>query len=438
MARPGDRVLVGLSGGLDSIVLLDLLQRAAARAAVRLAALHVNHRLSPNAGRWEAFCRRVCRERSISFRKIRVEVARGNGIEADARSARYGALLSQPVEFVATAHHQDDQCETVLLQLLRGAGVAGLAAMPVLRGGQARGERRGRSDDSPRLFRPLLDVPRSEIERYARRRRLEWIEDESNRDTRFARNFLRHELLPLLGKRFPSYRAPLARSARHLAEAAQLLDQLAESDAQGALRAGSLAARPVRDLPRARARNLLRWFLARSGAAMPNAEQLDEVLRQIGGAGKDARIKAEIAGHDLYCWRGRIHLVPQRPTATPPEREWSGQRRLVLPELGGTLMLVRGRGTGISLARLEAAGVTLRTRVGGERLQPECLRPRRTLKNLLQEREIPPWERPRIPLLYCGGELVWAAGLGVDCAWQARPDEPSVDPRWLAGARRPP
>jgi tRNA(Ile)-lysidine synthase len=425
-------VLLGLSGGLDSIVLLDLLQRAAPRYRMRLAALHVNHQLSPHAGSWETFCRRVCRDRAIPFRSVRVDIPGGSGLEAGARSARYGALFSQPVEFVALAHHQDDQCETVLLQLLRGAGVRGLAGMPVIR------LHPSSFILHPSVLRPLLDVPRSDIERYARRRRLKWIEDESNLDTRFARNFLRHELLPALAKRLPSYRATLARSARHLAEAAQLLDELAEIDAQGVLREGALAAAGLGDLQPARARNLLRWFLARHGAAMPNSERLDEVLRQIADARNDAKIKVEMAGHELYCWKRAIHLVPKRPPAVPVVREWHRQRRLALPELGGMLVLAKGRGAGISLKRLNAAAVTLRSRVGGERLQPDCRRPRRTVKNMLQERQVPPWLRGRIPLLYCGEQLVWAAGLGIDCAWQARPHEPSLNPCWLADNARAP
>jgi tRNA(Ile)-lysidine synthase len=186
----------------------------------------------------------------------------------------------------------------------------------------------------------------------------------------------------------------------------------------------------------ARARNLLRWFLARHGAAMPNAERLDEVLRQIADARQDAKIKLEMADHELYCWKNAIHLVPRQPPAVPLVREWRRQRRLALPELGGMLVFAKGRGAGISLKRLNAATVTLRSRVGGERLQPDCRRPRRTVKNLLQERQVPPWLRARIPLLYCGEELVWAAGLGIDCAWQARAHEASLNPCWLTGGGR--
>jgi len=480
--QPGDRLLVGLSGGLDSVVLLDILGRIARRRRIRLSALHVNHQLSPNAPAWERFCRRACRERSIPFRRARVRVAPGDSVEASARAARYAALLAQPAEYVALAHHQDDQAETVLLQLLRGAGVRGLAAMPTVRiedrgsrivtKEQLKAKRKSNPQSSildpqssildpqssildpqssildprssildprssildPTILRPLLDVSRSEIERYARQRKLSWVEDESNRDTRFARNFVRHELLPVLAGRFPSYRETLARSARHLGEAARLLDELAEIDAAQACREGVLAAAVLRACSPARARNLLRWFLGRCGVAMPNTGRLDETLRQIVAAKEDARVKVDLAGHDLYRWKGGLHLVPRRESATPFVRPWRNERRLSLPELGGVLRMARGTGPGIGLAKLKEHAVVVRARTGGERLQPDCSRPRRTLKNLFQERGVPPWVRDRVPLLFCGADLVWVPGIGVDCAYRAAPREPSLKPAWLPGA----
>jgi tRNA(Ile)-lysidine synthase len=501
--RRGERVLVGLSGGLDSMVLLDLLGRISRRRGIRLAALHVNHQLSPNAPTWERFCRAACRERSIPFRSARVRIAPGASVEASARAARYAALLAQPTDYIALAHHQDDQAETVLLQLLRGAGVRGLAAMPQIRiedggsriegkaGIEDRGSRRGkrsrealkmsssrkrassneliqpdsrapieafegglRGNDrhrlvqeltrsqassildprssilNPAVLRPLLDVPRSEIERYARARGLSWVEDESNRDTRHARNFVRHELLPALAARFPSYRATLARSARHLGEAACLLDELAEIDAGGSGRDGVLAVSALRRHSAARARNLLRWFMGGHGVAMPNADLLEEVLRQILAARNGARVKVDLGTHDLFRWKGSVHLVPHRPPASNFAHAWRGQRLLHLPEINGVLRMVKGRGTGISLAKLAAHPVAIRGRGGGERLQPDCRRPRRTLKNLFQENGIPPWERAGLPLLFCGSRLVWVPGVGIDCEYRAAPHEPSVRPAW--------
>ena len=438
---------VGGGGGLAAVFRLDILGRIARRRRIRLSALHVNHQLSPNAPAWERFCRRACRERAIPFCSTRVHVAPGDSVEASARAARYAALLAQPAEHVALAHHQDDQAETVLLQLLRGAGVRGLAAMPKVRG-EVRGERREAKNPgagttratphpsrlTPHVLRPLLDVSRSEIERYARQRKLSWVEDESNRDTRFARNFVRHELLPALARRFPAYRETLARSARHLGEAARLLDELAEIDAAQACREGVLAVAALRACSPARARNLLRWFLGRRGVAMPNTGRLGETLRQIVAAKEDARVKVDLAGHDFYRWKGGLHLVPRREPATPFVRPWRNEHRLSLPALGGVLRLARGTGAGIGLAKLKEHAVFVRARTGGERLQPDCSRPRRTLKNLFQERGVPPWERDRAPLLFCGADLVWAPGIGVDCAYQAAPREPSLKPAWLPGA----
>jgi tRNA(Ile)-lysidine synthase len=214
--KGGGRLLVGLSGGVDSVVLLDLLRRLSKRLGLELAALHVNHQINPAAGRWAAFCRAFCRRHGVALTVVRVKVPRRSSLEAAARAARYRAFAAQPSDFIVLAHNLDDQAETVFLQLLRGAGVKGLSAMPVVRNS---------------ILRPLLEVPRSEIEAYARQRKLKWIEDDSNADLGFDRNFLRHRVLPVIAQRYPSYRKTLARASRNLAEAAQLLDELAAADA---------------------------------------------------------------------------------------------------------------------------------------------------------------------------------------------------------------
>jgi tRNA(Ile)-lysidine synthase len=419
IVSPADRLVVGLSGGVDSVVLLDCLRRARRKLAVRLAALHVNHGLSRNAGRWEAFCRRCCRERGVPFRSVKVRVARGDSVEAAARAARYGAFAREAADYVVLAQHQDDQAETVLLALLRGAGVKGLAAMPLVR-------------TDPRILRPLLDVTRREILEYAKKRKLTWVEDESNQDITFHRNFIRHEVLPVIARRFPGYRGTLARSARHLAEAARVLDEVAAADAAGQLDGETLAVEALRRLPAARARNLLRFFLASRGAGMPGAERLEEALRQALTAKQDARVLVEIGSFELRRHEGRLHVVPKLPPPRPGYvRRWRGERRLQLPELGGLLAMERSRGAGLSAARLRGRPVTVRLRRGGERLQPDERRPRRSLKNLLQEARVPPWERGRLPLVFSGRDLVWAPGIGVDCAFQAARGEAAVQPTWL-------
>jgi tRNA(Ile)-lysidine synthase len=442
IVKPSDRLLAGLSGGVDSVVLLDSLQRVARRLRFRLSALHVNHQLSPRARRWEAFCRRLCRARGIPFQSVKVKVRRGDSLEAAARAARYAAFARQDCDYVVLAHHRDDQVETLLLQLLRGAGVKGLAAMPQVR--KAEGERRkaeGKGSKTghpssfilhPSILRPLLDVTRDEILEYAKKRKLTWVEDESNADIYFQRNYLRHEVLPVIARRFPAYRVTLARAAGHLAEAARVLDEIAAADGAGMVEGGTLAVDALRRLPSARAKNLLRSFLSAHGLTMPNAERLDEALRQALTAKQDARVLVELGDFTLRRYAGRLHLV--RPGSAPSalhEKLWRGGKEIALPELGGVLTMARGRGAGASLARLRGRPVTIRARRGGERMKPDCRRPRRSLKNLLQEARIPPWERERLPLIFCGEQLVWASGIGVDCAFQAARSETAVRPAWM-------
>jgi tRNA(Ile)-lysidine synthase len=376
---------------------------------------------------------------------VRVKVRGGDSLEAAARAARYDALFSQKVDYVVLAHNQDDQAETVLLQLLRGAGVKGLAAMPLVRrneggGRRAEGKTRKKGHPSsliphPLIVRPLLDIPRAQIEAYARKHKLAWVEDESNADIYFLRNFLRRDILPLLGGRFPAYRTTLARSARHFAEASQLLDELAAQDGAEYLRSGALQVAGLRKLPRARARNLLRHFLAGRGVIMPNAERLEEGLRQSLTAREDTAVCIDLGDCELRRFAGALHVVDKMPVPDAKfSRRWSGERKLALPELGGVLSMRKDRGAGISLARLQVKPVSIRVRGGGERLQPDCRRPRRSLKNLLQEAAVAPWQRERVPLLFCGDILVWVPGVGIACDFQAQEGEPAIVPVWTAPA----
>ena len=275
-------ILIGLSGGVDSVVLLHLLHKLAPRYSWQLSALHVHHGISPNADVWSDFCADICASLHISLHIERVDIAplREHGIEAAARKLRHAAFARQPCDFVALAHHADDQAETLLLQLLRGAGVRGASAMPLL----------SRRSGSPDLLRPLLYCPRKEILSYAAAHQLRWIEDESNADDNYPRNFLRHRVLPLLSERFPAYRDTLARSAQHFAEASSLLDELAQQDATQTIEGETLAVAALQALSPARAKNLLRYFLHSLGAPMPQTVRLDDMLRQLCGAREDATV----------------------------------------------------------------------------------------------------------------------------------------------------
>lgn len=446
IVKPSDCLVAGLSGGADSVVLLDCLQQAARVLKFRLAALHVNHQLSPHAARWAGFCRRLCRARGIPFKSVKVCVRRGDGLEAAARAARYAAFHALDCDYVVLAHHRDDQVETFLLQLLRGAGLKGLAAMPLLRkaeGGrrQSDGKSKGTVHPStsslqPSILRPLLDATRDEILAHARKRHLQWIEDESNADIYFLRNYLRHEVLPLIARRFPSYRSTVARAARHVAEAAEVLDEVAARDGAGCLGDGTLAVAGLRRLPASRARNLLRYFLSARGLAMPAAGRLEEVVRQMLTAKPDARVAIEMDGATLRRYAGLIHVVWQGRAPRQFVQRWQGERRIELAQLGGVLTLSPATGAGISLARLRGQPVTVRLRQGGERLQPDSRRPRRSLKNLLQEVKLPPWQRECLPLIFHGDRLVWVPGIGVDCEYRARPGQPGLVPGWSTSQTR--
>ncbi len=423
----GARLCVGLSGGIDSVVLLDVLVALALQQGWKLSALHVNHQISANAGQWARFCRKLCRSYGVPLRVVKVTVARGDSLEAAAREARYAAYRAQPANYVALAQHADDQAETVLLQLLRGAGVKGLAAMPAARVDSTR--------PGLTLLRPLLGATRHDIETYAAARRLAWIEDESNQDTYYLRNFLRLEVLPLIEKRAPDYRNGLTRAATHMAEAAQLLDDLARIDGADALTGESLSVKALQALPAARARNLLRYFLASRRVAMPDARRLGEALRQVTTAKADARVCVDIGEHALRRYAGALHVTPPQPDSPGDFAcRWREERRLVVPELKAMLEMRRVRGAGIDLARLLAKPVVLRLRQGGEKLQPDAARPRRPVKDLYQEYRVPPWQRAQLPYLWSGGQLVWVAGLGIDCAFQAGKGAAGVVPRWVARA----
>jgi tRNA(Ile)-lysidine synthase len=424
--HPRDRMILALSGGIDSVVLLELLRELEPRFELHLSALHVNHQLSPNADAWQAFCERLCEARSISLKSVRVKVMRGCGesLEAAARKARYAVLEKQLAEWIVFAQHLDDQAETFLLQLLRGAGARGLSAMPVLR---ESGGLRGSA--APRYLRPLLDAERAEIEAYAEEHKLEWIEDESNKSLCFDRNYLRHRVLPELAKRFPGYRETLTRASRNLGEAARLLDELAEIDAQHAIVPAGLRLEALRRLNSERAGNLLRYFLRVSGMPMASRKRLAEALKQLMSARPDARICVDLGPCEVRVHRGIARLLEKSRTQREWMVCWNGEEAITIPDLG-RVSFQHTHGTGISQGRLAQDKVIIRGRRGGERIRPECDRPRRTLKNLLQEANIPLWERARIPLLFCGEALVWAPGIGIDCEFKAQAGEPGLEVAW--------
>jgi tRNA(Ile)-lysidine synthase len=419
--QPGRHLTLALSGGADSVALLDILAQLRSNLPFSLSAIHVNHQISPNAVDWAEFCAQMCAGYKIPFQVVKVDLKRrpGESLEALARDARYRVFAEQPADFVVLAQHLDDQAETLLLQLLRGAGAKGLSAMAELRV-QDSGLRTG-------FLRPLLDVPRRLILDYVAMRGLRWVEDESNADIAYDRNYLRHRVMPLLEQRFPGYRETFSRASRHLAESAQLSDDLARMDCAIAVVNGNLQVDVLRSLSGARARNLLRCWLAESGMPMSSAGRLENLLQQLCSARDDAQVRIPMGSAVIRRYRGEVHIEEKIPV---PLMEspliWSLQDGLDLPGSGGRLVFERTTGQGLSLARLTASPVSIRLRQGGERLRLDCRRPSRSLKNLLQEAGMPPWQRQRLPLLFSGERLAFVPGIGADCEYLADDGEIGV------------
>jgi len=418
--QPGQHLALALSGGVDSVVLLDILAQLRDQMQFRLSAMHVNHQLSPHANDWAAFCVALCQEYGVSLEIASVTVSHASdSLEAAARTARHAALARSSADFIVLAHHLDDQVETLLLQLLRGCGVAGASAM---------------AEENQRLLRPLLALPRSALEHYAQQRSLAWVEDESNLDTRFDRNFLRHRLLPVVEERFPAYRETLYRASRNFAESAHLQEELAQLDGANAIEDKNLSIPALAHLTPPRARNLLRHYLKQHGIAAPSAVRLAEMLHQLLNAKRDARIKIPLGAFELQRFHDRAWVIPA--LAPPPSslcRPWRGEDEVQLPELGGALKFWPAHGQGISLVRLQQERVTIRVRQGGERLQPNCTRPRRSLKNLFRKPACRPGRARRCPCYTAATssrrrwESAWIAGSRHSPAkrascWNGRPD----------------
>ena len=414
---------------MDSVVLLHLLHTLASRFNWQLSALHVHHGISPNADVWADFCSGICAQHGIPLHIERVDISGlrdEHGIEAAARKLRHAAFASLSCDVVALAHHADDQAETLLLQLLRGAGVKGVAAMPVLSHVEGPLLKPSTSHTHATL-RPLLDIPRGQLLEYAQQHALSWVEDESNADDRYPRNFLRHRLLPLLEQRFPAYRDTLTRGARHFAEASELLDELAQQDAQGAEGATTLELSVLRQLSNSRAKNLLRYWLHKQGAPMPQNVQLDEILKQLLDAREDAAMSVDFGCLEVKRYQDKAYVM--RDLGAFDQNlilPWHGESDLEWPALNSRLIFTQTQGKGISLARLQSAPVTLRLRNGGETLRPHATAATRSLKNLLQEHRVPPWQRERLPLLYCGDELVSVVGVAIAAGFHASDSEPGL------------
>jgi tRNA(Ile)-lysidine synthase len=409
---------VGFSGGLDSTVLLHALASLRHAQGYSLSAVHVHHGLSPQADSWAGHCRTVCAALDIPLSVVRVHVrSMGHGLEAAARQARYRVFTQLDTDALALAHHADDQAETVLLQLLRGATVRGMAAMPEARP----------LTTHIQLLRPFLGLRRARLQDYARAHGLAWVEDESNLDPSLARNRLRHTLLPPMEAALPGLTQALARSAVQCAEWADLLDALADLDAAASVEAEGLAVARLQALPQARGRNLLRRVLEQAGVEV-RRQPMVEAMRQLCQAGRNAQVRVDFGELSVVRFRDRVQVVPQAVFAPVPflEMPWHGEALL---ELGtaGRLRFSAATGEGVLL---RGDRVVIRHRRSGDRLRLRADQPRRPLKDLLREAGMPTWQRPWLPLVEVDGQLAWVAGLGATAEYRAAADQPGWFIAW--------
>jgi tRNA(Ile)-lysidine synthase len=421
---PPAALCVALSGGLDSTVLLASLARLRSdgRLALPLRALHVDHGLHPQSPNWAEACRDLARSLAVDLEEIRVDAgaARGESPEAAARSARYGALKSRlaPGEVLLTAHHADDQLETILLQWLRGGGlraVAGMARRATFRPGWH--------------VRPLLGFPRDELRAWAEACGLEWQEDPSNLDPRFDRNYLRLEVLPAIRRRWPAAARTAGRVAEYAADALELEDVLAAQDLRAVRAGAALSLERLQQLGDARQRSVLRAWLKCLSLPAPAATTLGALRRDMAVAAADRIPQVEWPGAVVRRYRG--HLYGQAPRAdqfvTGP---WQPRDSHSFDlGRGAALELVADVGQGLSQARLPAV-LDVAKRAEGDSLRPAGGAHRRPLRKWFQERGVLPWRRDAIPILRSAGQIVAVADICCTGEFAAAADEPSWRVCW--------
>lgn len=392
---------VGFSGGLDSQVLLHLCVALRAQHDFPLRALHVHHGLSPYADAWLAHCKSICEHYGVDFEShaLTIKPVSGESIEEFARKHRYQYLEQalKPEEVLLTAHHEDDQAETLLLQLLRGAGPKGLSSMPKIK-----------PSGLGYHGRPLLAVTRAALKEYAELYELLWIEDELNDDLHYSRNFIRHEILPLLKKRWPTVTASIARSAGHCAEAQQVLDDLANQELkhlQGTVE-NTVSVKTLLDLPEPRQRLMLRIWMEEQGYTMPSSVKLQQILSDVLWAKWDAtpcvnwgQVELRRYQDDLYLMKALAEHDVKR------SYEWDLKSPLEMEGIGKLEALpVQGKGL-----KMTTDKVAVRFRQGGE-VYALAKGNHHELKKFFQEKNIPTWLRDRLPLITIDDELAAVPG----------------------------
>lgn len=417
---PPLRWVVAFSGGIDSTVLLHALTNSS--TAANIIAVHIDHGLHTDSGQWENHCREVAGSLGVKYESRAVIVAEKpeNGPEAAARRARYDAFLSlvRSRDCLLSAHHEDDQAETLLLNLMRGSGPAGLAGI-----GLQQSFGRGY------LLRPMLGVPGEAIAAYAARHGLKWIDDPSNADSRFDRNYVRHEIMPKLAARWPAVSNRLRRSAELVGESSELLNDLADIDLNGLGAPQKVSIDGLQNLSASRQRNVLRRAVRLCGLPPPPATRVYQVIHELLMARADAQPLVTWAGAEVRRYRDYLYIMPSRQVI---EGAVTGTLKPGGPSLAlgsglGSLVLAKGIGEGID-PKLAQQGLTIRYRDGGETIRINGQGRTRKLKKLLQEEGIVPWLRSGLPLLFAEERLVAVADLWVEADCVA---SPGLKVKWI-------
>jgi tRNA(Ile)-lysidine synthase len=421
---PDAAVCVAFSGGLDSTVLLhSFAQLAAEQGSYRVRAIHIDHGLHADSALWRDHCERQARALQVEFTAIRVNVIgiEEVGLEAAARDARYDAFVKElrAGEYLLVGHHADDQLETMLLALMRGAGVLGLGGMQVVE-----------PFANGILLRPLWNFAREELEAWARAQALQWLTDPSNDNHSLDRNFIRHRIASALRERWPAAAQTALRSSQHLQEAWRTLEQLAAIDAGPAIDGDCLSVAALGALNPERRRNLLRYWIRRRGARAPSTRKLAGIEHDMLAASPDRVPCVGWDGWEIRRHRGWLYCEQKLPPlATELTLDWPAHTSLELPAGLGTLRISPGAPGRLSAVKLPAT-LTVRFRAGGETLQPAGHAIHHKLKKLLQASAILPWWRERLPLVYAGKQLVAVGDLWIADEFAARNGEPAVSVVW--------
>jgi len=411
-------VWVAYSGGVDSHVLLHaLVQLRNKRSKFHLKAIHIHHGLLPKADDWLEHCQSVCNILNVDIVdfKLQLKPQSGDSIEAIARQARY-QKFSQTIEkdeIIVTAHHADDQAETFLLQLFRGAGLKGLSSIAVKM-----------PFDSGTILRPFLHVSRDDILVYAKAHHLIWIEDDSNTNTRFLRNFLRREAIPLLKTKWPHFDKTLVRAATHITEADKLLSEFIGQDVAKVVKEdGSISLEKLKNFSFIRQKNILRYWVYENNFLLPQEKQLNHVFKDVIDAREDAIPCVCWDGAEVRRYQNHLYLMkPLLPMDATMSFQWNYQQPLEFPHDLGTLIPKVKKGQGMKLSKLPKS-LTVSFRQGGEVIELQGRKGRQDLKKLFQEWKIPPWMRDCIPLIYVNNELVCVVGYAISRQCQTMPDD---------------